>query len=161
MPGLKTIKTPIKPKKIAIHLRIPTFSSKINIAKIVIIIILAKLMEDTSASGRIPKALKKLNIAKQAITALNKCKLIFEVFKDALVTTTITKTGNKPKGFNFQGSPFGACFFDLFPFNNLFSPSSNIPSANGSLRYRDVFTGYVFTHPTKDQLFEPNDLWEF
>ena len=97
MPGLKIIKTPIKPKKIAIHLRIPTFSSKINIAKIVIIIILAKLMEDTSASGRIPKALKKLNIAIQAITALKRCKLIFEVFKDALVKTTITKTGNKPK----------------------------------------------------------------
>ena len=54
-------------------------------------------MEDTSARGRIPKALKKLNIAKQAITALNKCKLIFEVFKDAFVKTTITKTGNKPK----------------------------------------------------------------
>tara|TARA_Y100000741_G_scaffold34047_1_gene24089 strand:- start:195 stop:446 length:252 start_codon:yes stop_codon:yes gene_type:complete len=44
-----------------------------------------------------PKALKKLNIAKQAITALNRCKLIFEVFKDAFVITTITKTGNKPK----------------------------------------------------------------
>ena len=29
-------------------------------------------MEDTSAKGRIPKALKKLNMAKQAITALNK-----------------------------------------------------------------------------------------
>ena len=52
---------------------------------------------DTSARGRIPKALKKLNIAKQAITALNRCKLIFEVFKDAFVITTITKTGNKPK----------------------------------------------------------------
>jgi hypothetical protein len=97
VPGLKTIKTPIKPKKIAIHLRTPTFSSKINIAKIVIIIILAKLIEDTSARGRIPKALKKLNIAKQAITALNKCKLIFEVFKGAFVITTIIKTGNNPK----------------------------------------------------------------
>ena len=54
-------------------------------------------MEDTSARGRIPKALKKLNIAKQAIMALNKCKLIFDVFKGALVNTTIAKTGNKPK----------------------------------------------------------------
>ena len=63
----------------------------------VVIIILAKLIEDTSARGRIPKALKKLNIAKQAITALNKCKLIFEVFKDAFVITTINKTGNNPK----------------------------------------------------------------
>ena len=43
------------------------------------------------------KNLKKINIAKHAITALNKCKLIFEVFKGAFVKTTINKTGNKPK----------------------------------------------------------------
>ena len=54
-------------------------------------------MEDTSARGRIPKALKKLNIAKQAIMALNKCKLIFEVFNGYFVIRTMTKTGNKPK----------------------------------------------------------------
>ena len=54
-------------------------------------------MEDTSARGRIPKALKKLNIAKQAIMALNKCKLIFEVFNGDFVIRTMTKTGNKPK----------------------------------------------------------------
>ena len=59
MPGLKTIKTPIKPKKIAIHLLIPTFSFNINIAKIVIIIILAKLIEDTSANGKYAKSFKK------------------------------------------------------------------------------------------------------
>ena len=97
VPGLNTIKTPINPKNIAIHLLTPTFSPNINIAKIVIIMMLAKLIEETSAKGRIPKALKKLNIAKQAINALNKCKLIFEVFKGALVNKTITKTGNKPK----------------------------------------------------------------
>ena len=63
----------------------------------VIIIILAKLIEDTSANGSIQNALKKLNIAKHAITALNKCKLIFVVFKDALVINSIIKTGNIPK----------------------------------------------------------------
>ena len=65
----------------------------------VIIIILAKLIEDTSANGSIPNALKKLNIAKQAITALNKCKFIFDVFKDARVINIIIKTGNRPKDF--------------------------------------------------------------
>ena len=45
----------------------------------------------------IPNALKKLNIAKQAITALNRCKFIFDVFKDALVIKIIIKTGNIPK----------------------------------------------------------------
>jgi len=62
----------------------------------VIIIILAKDIEDTSANGRIPNALKKQNIATQAITALNKCKLIFEVFRDVPVMAIIIRTGNKP-----------------------------------------------------------------
>ncbi len=70
MPGLKTINTPINPIKIANHLLIPTFSFKIKIARIVIIIILAKLIDETSAKGNIPNALKKQNIAKQAIIAL-------------------------------------------------------------------------------------------
>ena len=56
--------------------------------------------------------------------------------------------GNRPAGFDLAGSPFGQDPFDLFPF----------PYKKGSLvtpiqefRYSDVFTGYVFTHPTKDQ----------
>jgi len=66
------------------------------------------------------------------------------------------KTGNKSSGFNFQGSPFGTCYFDLFPFDVIFQPfrRSSSPSSDGSLRYRDVFTGFVFTHPTKDQYFQ-------
>ena len=66
------------------------------------------------------------------------------------------KTGNKPTGFNFQGSPFGTCYFDLFPFDVLFHKKTNSPSSDGSLRYRDVFTGYVFTHPVQDQYFKFN-----
>ena len=58
---------------------------------------LAKDIEDTSASGRIPNALKKQYIATQAITALNKCKLIFQVFRGDLVIKSITITGNNPK----------------------------------------------------------------
>ena len=65
------------------------------------------------------------------------------------------QTGNKPVGFDFRGSPFGNSGFDLFPFNNLLKPG-NTPSANGSLRYRDVFSGFVFTHPVKDQYLQPN-----
>lgn len=69
------------------------------------------------------------------------------------------KIGNKPVGFNFQGSPFGASYFDLFPFDLLLLPLRNdisVPTINGSLRYRDVFTGFVYTHPLKDQYFQHN-----
>ena len=45
------------------------------------IIMLAKLIDETSAKGKIPNALKKQNIAKQAITALSKCKFILFVLK--------------------------------------------------------------------------------
>jgi hypothetical protein len=31
---------------------------------------------------------------------------------------------------------------------------NDCPSSNGSLRYRDVFTGFVFTNPTKYQYFQ-------
>ncbi|MEI6681136.1 MAG: RDD family protein [Bacteroidota bacterium] len=65
------------------------------------------------------------------------------------------QTGNRPVGFDFRGSPFGNSGFDLFPFNNLLKPG-NTPSSNGSLRYRDVFTGFVFTHPVKDQYLQSN-----
>ena len=68
------------------------------------------------------------------------------------------KIGNNPLGFNFQGSPFGICYFDLYPFDVIFQPlrKNNCPSSDGSLRYRDVFTGFVFTHPIKDQYFQFN-----
>ncbi len=65
------------------------------------------------------------------------------------------QNGNRAVGFDFRGSPFGICGFDLFPFNNLLKPG-HTPSSNGSLRYRDVFTGFVFTHPVKDQYLQSN-----
>ncbi len=66
------------------------------------------------------------------------------------------KTGNKPVGFDFRGSPFGHTRFDLFPFDILFQllNRNNSPSANGWLRYCDVFTGFVFTHPVREQYFQ-------
>lgn len=55
------------------------------------------------------------------------------------------EVGNRPAGFDFQGSPFGDDPFDMFPF---------LPELKGELTYRDVFTGYVFAHPLKGQYLE-------
>ena len=70
----------------------------------------------------------------------------------------LKKPATNHSGFNFQGSPFGTCYFDLYPFDVIFQPlrKSNCPSSDGSFRYRDVFTGFVFTHPVKDQYFQSN-----
>ncbi len=61
------------------------------------------------------------------------------------------KTGNKPAGFDFRGSPFGADNFDMFPWDIAMSGifGSRSPSAGGLLRYRDVFTGFVFINPAE------------
>jgi hypothetical protein len=52
------------------------------------------------------------------------------------------KAGIRPAGFDFKGSPFGEEPFDLFPF---------WPILKGELRYRDVFTGFVFVNPLESQ----------
>jgi len=55
------------------------------------------------------------------------------------------ETGNRPAGFDFKGSPFGEEPFDMFPFR---------PKLKGELRYRDVFTGFVFVNPVNSQFLE-------
>ena len=55
------------------------------------------------------------------------------------------ETGNRPAGFDFKGSPFGEEPFDLFPF---------WPKVKGELRYRDVFTGFVYVNPLDSQYTE-------
>ena len=55
------------------------------------------------------------------------------------------ETGNRPAGFDFEGSPFGKDPFDMFPFN---------PTIKGKLKYRDVFTGFVYAHPLDDQYLQ-------
>jgi hypothetical protein len=55
------------------------------------------------------------------------------------------KVGNRPAGFDFKGSPFGEDPFDLFPFR---------PKLKGELRYRDVFTGFVYVNPLDSQYTE-------
>ena len=52
------------------------------------------------------------------------------------------QTGNRPAGFDLAGSPFGEDPFDLFPFS---------PAVRGRLKYRDVFTGFVFLNPSSAQ----------
>ncbi len=54
-------------------------------------------------------------------------------------------TGNRPAGFDFARSPFGEDPFDLFLF---------APPVQARFRYRDVFTGFVFAQPLKDQYSE-------
>jgi RDD family len=54
-------------------------------------------------------------------------------------------TENRPAGFDFAGSPFGEDRFDLFLY---------APPVQARFRYCDVFTGFVFTHPLKDQYAE-------
>lgn len=55
------------------------------------------------------------------------------------------ETGNRPAGFDFEGSPFGEDPFDLFPFR---------PGVKGRFKYRDVFTGLVYTHPREEQYMQ-------
>jgi hypothetical protein len=66
------------------------------------------------------------------------------------------KTGNKPAGFDFRGSPFGADNFDLYPWDIAIRRpfGSRTQSAEGLLRYRDVFTGYVFINPAEEQYWQ-------
>ena len=54
-------------------------------------------------------------------------------------------TRNRPAGFDFTGSPFGEDRFDLFVCS---------PPIQSRFRYRDVFTGFVFTHPFQEQYSE-------
>ncbi|MEI6882852.1 MAG: RDD family protein [Bacteroidota bacterium] len=66
------------------------------------------------------------------------------------------KAGNRQLGFDFKGSPFGADNFDMFPWQmamNLF-PVAIAPSNAGYLRYRDVFTGFVFINPSEEHYWE-------
>jgi hypothetical protein len=133
-------------------------------------------MRRLAASGKIaPKCLVVMNYRHAFdLTARNpdrKRMNAFEFIKDAygnraanvLINTRVLgtvpiaqglwdaafeKLGNQPAGFDLAGSPFGQDPFDLFPF----------PYSKGGLatpiqefRYADVFTGYVFTHPTQDQ----------
>ena len=65
-------------------------------------------------------------------------------------------TGNKAAGFDFRGSPFGADNFDMFPWDIAIRRplGSRTQSAEGLLRYRDVFTGYVFINPESEHYWQ-------
>jgi uncharacterized RDD family membrane protein YckC len=55
------------------------------------------------------------------------------------------ETSHRLVGFDFDGSPFGEDPFDLFPFEL---------RVRGRLRYRDVFTGFVYANPLESQYRE-------
>jgi hypothetical protein len=59
--------------------------------------------------------------------------------------TAFAEAGDPLVGFDFAGSPFGEDAFDLFPF---------FPAAKGGLKYRDVFTGYVYAQPLDQQYLQ-------
>jgi len=76
---------------------------------------------------------------------LNTRILISVPIAGGLWDAAFEKTGNRPAGFDFEGSPFGKDPFDMFPFN---------PTIKGKLKYRDVFTGLVYAHPLDDQYLQ-------
>lgn len=47
--------------------------------------------------------------------------------------------GNTDLGFDFRGNPFGADYFDFFPYEKI------------NATYQDVFTGFIFYKPLKEQ----------
>ncbi|MFC1538915.1 RDD family protein [Candidatus Latescibacterota bacterium] len=76
---------------------------------------------------------------------LNTSIIISVPVAGGLWDTAFEVTGNRPAGFDFEGSPFGNDAFDMFPFN---------PAIKGKLTYRDVFTGLVYDHPLDDQYLQ-------
>jgi uncharacterized RDD family membrane protein YckC len=76
---------------------------------------------------------------------LNTRILISVPIAGGLWDAAFAETGNRPAGFDFEGSPFGKDPFDMFPFN---------PTIKGKLKYRDVFTGLVYAHPLDDQYLQ-------
>jgi uncharacterized RDD family membrane protein YckC len=67
---------------------------------------------------------------------------LFVPIAGGLWDAAFERTGNRPAGFDFASSPFGQDTFDLFVLR---------PVVKGRLDYRDVFTGFVFTHPLREQ----------
>ncbi|MFC1552595.1 RDD family protein [Candidatus Latescibacterota bacterium] len=76
---------------------------------------------------------------------LNARLLISVPIAGGLWDAAFEDTGNRPAGFDFEGSPFGKDPFDIFPFN---------PTVKGKLKYQDVFTGFVYAHPLDDQYLQ-------
>jgi uncharacterized RDD family membrane protein YckC len=76
---------------------------------------------------------------------LNTWFVVFYPLAGGVWDSAFAATGNRPAGFDFQGSPFGEDPFDLFPYQ---------PAARGKLRYRDVFTGFVYVNPVESQYRE-------
>ncbi len=79
---------------------------------------------------------------RSANVLLNQSILISMPIAGGLWEVAFNETGHVPAGFDLDGSPFGEDPFDLFPF---------FPAARARLRFRDVFTGFAYTHPWEAQ----------
>ena len=67
--------------------------------------------------------------------------IIFVPLQSGAWDAAFERTGNRPVGFDLDGTPFGRDCFDLYL----------LPGTRSDYRYQDVFTGYVFANPTADQ----------
>jgi len=104
-------------------------------------------------TGRSPEV-KRINtyeflkdtFGNRAANVLLNARIIISVpIAGGLWDLAFEETGNRPAGFDFEGSPFGKDPFDMFPFN---------PTVKGKLKYQDVFTGLVYAHPLDDQYLQ-------
>jgi hypothetical protein len=59
--------------------------------------------------------------------------------------SAFAEAGDPLTGFDFAGSPFGEDAFDMLPF---------VLTVKGTLKYRDVFTGFVYAQPLDKQYFQ-------
>jgi len=104
-------------------------------------------------TGRSPEARRintfeflKDDFGDRAANVLLNCRLIIVVpIAGGLWDMAFEETGNRLAGFDFKGSPFGEDPFDMFPF---------LPGVRGKLKYRDVFTGFVYTHPLDEHYLQ-------
>ncbi len=104
-------------------------------------------------TGRAPEArryntyeyLKDAFADRAANVLLNTWFAVFYPVAGGAWDSAFAETGYRPAGFDFEGSPFGEDPFDLFPYQ---------PRVRGRLRYRDVFTGFVYVNPLGSQYRE-------
>jgi hypothetical protein len=75
----------------------------------------------------------------RAANVLLNCHILISVpIAGGLWDAAFEETGNRLAGFGFDNSPFGEDPFDMFPFDS---------RVKRNLKYKDVFTGFVFVNP--------------
>ena len=100
---------------------------------------------DSSTTNYLMKAFP----GKVANIMLNTVSLIWTPIQNGKWETAFKAAGNPDAGFNFRGSPFGEDKWDAFFLN----PKS--------LKYKDIFTGYIFYKPLSQQINKVGFPYEF